>query len=31
MYGRTEEVTREMMIVGAALVAMMLLMIGSLL
>lgn len=31
MYGRTEEVTREMMIVGAALVTTMLLMIGSLL
>jgi hypothetical protein len=30
MYGRTEEVTREMMVIGAALIALLLVMIGSL-
>ena len=31
MYGRSEEVTREMLVIGGALVALMLMMIGSLL
>lgn len=30
MYARSEEVTREMLVIGAALVALMLVMIGSL-